>query len=76
MSKQLKSGRDAKTDQLLLDIINHMPKWKTSLNANGVKVNRILYLVLARWLLTIKIIFLISYIIKYMNMTVNYHGLS
>ncbi len=31
---------DAKTDQLLLDLINHMPNWKPAVNNNGVKVKQ------------------------------------
>lgn len=31
---------DAKTDQLLIDVIHHMPKWKPAVNANGVKVKQ------------------------------------
>ncbi|MBP8033917.1 MAG: hypothetical protein KAZ71_04920 [Bacteroidia bacterium] len=31
---------DAKTDQLLFDLISKMPKWKPAVNANGVKVKQ------------------------------------
>ena len=31
---------DAKTDQMLLDLIKNMPKWKPAINTNGVKVKQ------------------------------------
>jgi len=36
----MKSTEDPKTDSLLLDAINKMPKWKPALNSKGVKVKQ------------------------------------
>ncbi len=35
-----KTSGDAKTDKLLLEAINHMPKWKPAQNSNGTKVKQ------------------------------------
>jgi hypothetical protein len=39
-AKTIQKWGDTKTDELLLDIINHMPKWKPAVNANGVKAKQ------------------------------------
>lgn len=39
-AKTTQKWGDAKTDQLLIDLINNMPKWKPAVNSNGIKVKQ------------------------------------